>query len=210
MRGNCSRSYLFKLFELPVNIVLNGVTLGQLHFPLTHIVNRLIVVVHQVAAHERTVTHVHDVLLCLCALANLVVRERCILLAVSRIVLILAVASVTARHLPMIMRSRVNHSARIQLTEHVGQLATERLVERLPALGVRQIQRVEDGLRDNVVEVLEELVLGLLVLLAIVLRVLNEHEADEVCGHSIQQELLMIFEFLLRVAYGANDVPEGV
>lgn len=110
----------------------------------------------------------------------------------------------------MIMCRRMNDGAGVELTERVCQLPFETLIEGLTALWVRQVKCVEYCLGDYIVEVLEELIFGLLVFFLLIFGVFHKHETDEICRHSVKQEFLVGAELFLWIAYDTDYIPETI
>ena len=175
----------------------------KLHAPLRHIVDGLVVVVHEVAGHERTVTHADHF-----DLSLLTLREgRSVRVS---IMLLFLVLFLLAEVHPVREFSRIYHVARVQFTDGVEQLALELIGEHGTTNRERVIQRVVNALRHNVIEVFEELVLGRLVIFQVKLRIFDQHETDEIGCETILEELTMMTVLLTWVAKSDDDVPKRV
>ena len=100
----------------------------------------------------------------------------------------------------------MNLSASEKLTEGIGQLSHESLVQSFSTLRISIVKTVIDSLCYDVIKLLEKLLLTLLVILWI----LNQSERNIVCRDSIKQKFLMLLEFRLWITDLANYVPKSV
>lgn len=111
---------------------------------------------YQIPFNEWTIPHQQPLASALRVFVDLVVSKRCLLAALAKAALLLAGA---VAPLPVRERSRVNLCAGEQLAERVRQLPHECFVQRLSALGVGEVQTIENSLRNYIVQFLKELLL---------------------------------------------------
>lgn len=198
--------YLLELPKLFVDILLDLGPLSQEHVPLAHVIDRLIVVVQKVSFDKGTVSHEESFTSTFGVLADLVVGERGIL----HLLLVSFLLAGAVEPLPMGQGCRMDLSTREQLTECVNKLAHECFRQLLATLGVSEVQAIENCLRYDVIQFLEELLFGCRFKLIALLVFLDQSERDIVGRYAIKQELLMLDELWLGVADLTDDVPESV
>jgi hypothetical protein len=100
----------------------------------------------------------------------------------------------------------VDLCTRKEFTEGVCKLSHKVFVQGLSTLGISVVKTVINGLRNDVIEFLKELLSALFIESGI----LNESEGHKIGGNPVQKELLMLFKLRLRITNLANDVPEGI
>ena len=205
---NSSGANFLELFKFQVYISLYFISLSQEHFPLFDVVDCFIVVCDQISFNERTISHIEFFSGTFCVFVYIPICQRWIF---STCFWCFRYKSTCANVFPMGQICGMNLSTCKQFTKNIDQISHEFFIKRFSGFGICKVQTVIDGLRNDIVKLLEELFFSLDILISIKFnKIFNKLERDKIGCNSIQKEFLVLLKFRFWVHQFAYNIPKSI